>query len=94
MMIDTVLIQLEYHIGYYHVELIRCHEFPHIEGEYVIEVCRDHSSYKVWPVDRAKLGWKWKFSDIERCIWHPSGTKLEVECQRYYNDIIISSTAV
>jgi hypothetical protein len=77
------------------VDLVRCHEFPYIEGEYVVEVCHDHSSYKVWPVDRAKLGWKWKFSDnIVRCIWHPNGTKLEVECQRYTLVVPIKSTAV
>ena len=77
-------------IGYYHVELIRCHEFPSIEGVYIIEVCRDLSSYKVWPADpdSGKLGWKWKFSDIVHCIWHPNGTKLEVQCQRYYTIVL------
>lgn len=68
-------------LGYHHVDLVRCPELPNIEGECVVEVC--HSSFKVWPVKKEKLGWEWKFSDMEHCSWHPYGEKLEVKCRRY-----------
>ena len=78
-------------IGYYYVNLVRCREFPDIEGEYVVEICHSHSSYKVWPVDRSKRGWEWKFSDIIHCNWHLNATKMEVECKRYSNDTSLIS---
>ena len=66
---------------YHHVDLVRCHEFPSMEGQYVVEV--RHLSYKVWPVKEDQLGWKWKFSDIKWCNWNPHAQKLRVVCQRY-----------
>ena len=82
-----IMMQIKNTIGYYHVDLVCCHEFPDVEGEYVIEVCHSDSSYKVWPVDSAKLGWEWKFGDTKCCIWHSNATKMEVEYQRYYTQV-------
>ena len=69
-------------LGYYHVDLARCREFPYIEGEYVIEVCP--AFLMVWPVKKDKLGWEWKFSDIKHFRWHVYATKLEVNVERYF----------
>ena len=74
-------------VGYLYVDLVRCHNFPDIEGEYIVEVCRPSNSYKMWPVDpdRANLlGWEWKFSDIESFGWHKLATKLKVNYKLRY----------
>ena len=69
------------YIGCHHVDLVRCHRFPYLEGEYVIEVCR--SSYKIWPVNKTKFGWIWQLKKKKKIWWHPYATKLEVTVGRY-----------
>lgn len=61
-------------LGYHHVDLVCCHEFPNIEDEYVIEVC--HSSYKVWPVREDRHGWEWKFTVLLASKCYKAGSRV------------------
>ena len=64
---------------------MKCPEFPHKEGEYIIQVCP--SSYKVWIGHKNldKLGWEWTYDHIKMILWHYNLNKLEVETQRYFS---------
>ena len=68
------------HTECYHVELVRCHEFPLREGYCVVQVCP--SSYRVLSHHEDKLLWEWKLAHIKQVLWHPIGNKLEVGTQR------------
>ena len=69
------------------MDLVRCLKYPHREGKYIVEICP--SSFKLWPVSKIKLGWEWKFSDIEDYDWLPLSTTLEVDSHRYIDNINI-----
>lgn len=64
----------------HHVDLVRCHEHPQLEGEYVVQVCP--TSYLVWNPNLKpcnKPQWEWHLKHIRRVHWHKNVNKLEVE---------------
>lgn len=68
----------------HHVDLVRCHEHPELEGEYVVQVCP--SSFLIWNPEQkasAKPSWEWQLKHIRRVHWHKNLNKLEVEPGRY-----------
>ena len=64
------------------MELVKCHEFPHREQQYTVQVCP--TSYKVWSEQRheRELKWEWKFEHLKNIHWYDHLNKLEVETQR------------
>ena len=67
------------------MDLVRCHEHPHFEGVYVVQVCP--SSYVAWnPSSKPpQICWEWHLKHIRRVHWHKNLNKLEVEPGRSVN---------
>ena len=83
------------HTERHHVDLVRCHEHPQLEGEYVVQI--SHSSYLVWnpslkPCLRPQ--WEWHLKHIRRVHWHKNVNKLEVEPGRYVSAFVVSGSVL
>lgn len=70
-------------IDRYHVDLVRCPEYPTREGEYIMECLPD--SFKLWTTvvkPHTALCWEWQLKYLRRVHFHRNVSKLEVESGR------------